>query len=313
MTSDLGLEILRAEASIRPWILQTDLIPSPLGGVGGLHLKLENLQHTGSFKARGAMHKLLRLSPSARAGGVIAASTGNHGAAVAYAAGKLGSPARIVVSTTANAGKVAAIRALGGVVEAHGEDSGDAEMYARRMAEREGLPYISPYNDVDVVAGQGTIGVELTRQLPRADAVFIALGGGGLLVGVAAHLAEHWPGVRIIGCSPENSAVMIHSLRAGRILEFKSKPTLSDGTAGGVEPGAITFDLCRRYAGDLVLVSEEQIRHAMRLVFATHHMAVEGAAGVALAAYLGQAERWRGKTVVVILCGGNVSREEVAA
>lgn len=312
MTTDLGAKILRAEALIRPWILQTDLMPSPLGGAGGLYLKLENTQHTGSFKARGALNKLLRLSPAARANGVIAASTGNHGAAVAYASAKLGTSARIIVSTTADPGKVAAIRALGGAVEAHGEDSGLAEIYARRLAEREWRPYVSPYNDPDVVAGQGTVGVELARQLPRADAVFIALGGGGLLSGVAAHVAERWPGVRIVGCSPENSAVMIHSLRAGRILELESKPTLSDGTAGGVEPGAITFDFCQQYAGDLVTVTEDEIRQAMRLVFKTHHLAVEGAAGVALAAYLRQVERWRGKTVVVILCGGNVSAEEFA-
>lgn len=310
MTADLGLEILRAEELIRPWIVETDLIPSPIGGVGGLFLKLENTQHTRSFKARGALHKLLSLGPDARAGGVIAASTGNHGAAVAYAAGKLGTSARIIVSTTADPGKVAAIRALGGVVEAYGEDSALAEVYARRAAEREGRPYISPYNDFDVIAGQGTVAVELARQLRRADAVFIALGGGGLLSGVAAHLADHWPGVRIVGCSPENSAVMIHSLRAGRILELESRPTLSDGTAGGLEPGAITFELCRRYAGDLVQVTEDEIRQAMRLIFKTHHLAVEGAAGVALAAYLRQAERWRDKTVVVILCGGNVRPEE---
>jgi threonine dehydratase len=208
---------------------------------------------------------------------------------------------------------VAAIRAHSGVVQEYGEDSGLAEIYARRLAKQERRPYISPYNDSDVVAGQGTVGVELARQLPVADAGVIALGGGGLLSGVAAHLAERWPGARIVGCSPENSAVMIHSLRAGRILELVSRPTLSDGTAGGVEPGAITFGLCEKYAGDLVTITEAEIRQAMRLVFQTHHLAVEGAAGVALAAYLRQRERWRGKTVVVILCGGNVRAEEFAS
>jgi threonine dehydratase len=306
----LGNEILRAEELIRPWVVQTELLASPIGGTGGLYLKLENTQHTGSFKARGALNKLLRMSPAARAGGVVTASTGNHGAAVAYAAGKLGISARIIISTAADPGKVAAIRALGGQVQAFDEDSSLAEVRARRLAEAEGVPYISPYNDLEVVAGQGTVGVELARQLPRADAVFIALGGGGLLAGVAAHLAEHWPGVTIVGCSPENSAVMIHSLRAGRILEMASQPTLSDGTAGGVEPGAITFELCRQYAGDLVTVTEAEIRQAMGLVFETHHLMVEGAAGVALAAYLRQVNRWRGKTVVVILCGGNVNPGE---
>lgn len=310
MSDELRAAILRAEELIRPWIVETELIPSPLGGAARLFLKLENTQHTGSFKARGALNKLLRLGAAERAGGVIAASTGNHGAAVAYAARKLGIPARIIVPSTADAGKVATIRSLGGTVEVHGVDSGESEVFARELSARDGIPYVSPYNDLEVVAGQGTVAVELARQLPGgADAVFIALGGGGLLAGIGAHLTAAWPGVTIVGCSPENSAVMVHSLRAGRILELESLPTLSDGTAGGVEAGAITFDWCREYAGDLVTVTEEEIREAMHRIYATHQMAVEGAAGVAMAGFLGQAERWRGRTVVVVLCGGNVSRE----
>ena len=292
-----------AEQRIRPWIRQTPLEASPLGP----HLKLENLQHTGSFKARGAFSKLLALGPAACARGVLAASTGNHGAAVAYAAGKLGITARIVVPAGADPGKLAKIRALGGSVEVQGADSGVSELYARARAEREEVPYVSPYNDLDVVGGQGTIGIELAQQLPRADAVFIALGGGGLLAGVAAQLKSVWPGVRIIACSPENSAVMIASVRAGRIVELESRPTLSDGTAGGVEPGAITFELVRDLTDDYETVSETEIRRAMDLIRETHGQAVEGAAGVALAGYLRQARQWQGRTAVAILCGGNVS------
>jgi threonine dehydratase len=300
---NLARAVELAEARIRPWILETPLEPSPLGP----HLKLENLQHTGSFKARGAFSKLLALEPGLLARGVIAASTGNHGAAVAYAAGKLGVRARIMVPQGADAGKLAAIRALGGELEVHGEDSAVAERYARRQAAQEGVAYVSPYNDLEVIAGQGTAGLELVRQLPRADAVFIALGGGGLLAGVAACLKPAWPGVAIIGCSPENSAVMIHSIAAGRILELESRPTLSDGTAGGIEPDTITFELCRDLADDYVTVSEAEIRRAMQGVLESGGWRVEGAAGVALAGYLRQAERWRGKTAVAILCGGNVS------
>ncbi|NOT10073.1 MAG: threonine/serine dehydratase [Gemmatimonadales bacterium] len=303
------MEVERAEDRIRPWIVTTPLEASPIGGALAtrLHLKLENQQHTGSFKARGAFNRLLALGADARAGGVIAASTGNHGAAVAYAAGKLGLQARIVVSEDADAGKVAAIKTLGGAVEVHGRDSAVAEGYARRLAGAEGVPYVSPYNDPLVVAGQGTIGVELERQLPRADAVFIALGGGGLLAGVGTWLRTVWPGAALIGCSPANSAVMIESIRRGEILDLPSLPTLSDGTAGGIEPGAITFGPCRELATDFVTVTEEEIRHAMRMLFETHRMVVEGAAGVALAGYLSQAERWRDRTVVIVVCGGNVS------
>ncbi|HEV8149738.1 MAG TPA: threonine/serine dehydratase [Gemmatimonadales bacterium] len=302
--TDLRTEITRAEARIRPWILETPLQASSLGP----HLKLEQLQHTRSFKARGAFNKLLALAPDTRARGVIAASTGNHGAAVSYAAAKLGVRARIVVAEGADPAKLAAIRAFGGELETHGDDSARAESFARRQAERENLVYVSPYNDPEVIAGQGTIGIELVRQLPHAAAVFIALGGGGLLAGVAAWLKTSWPGVAVIGCSPENSAVMIESVRAGRILELESKPTLSDGTAGGIEPGAITFELCRSLADEYLTVTEAEILAAMQLLERTHELRVEGAAGVALAGYLRQAERWRGKPVVVILCGGNVKQ-----
>ena len=294
--------IRAAESRIRPWIIETPLESSSLGPL----LKLEDRQHTGSFKARGAFSKLLSLAPEARSAGVIAASTGNHGAAVAYAAGKLGIKARIVVPVGANAGKLEKIRSLGGNLEEYGDDSAVAERRARAVAERDGIVYVSPYNDLDVIAGQGTIGVELARQLPRVDVLFIALGGGGLLAGIAAYLKVSLPKLHVVGCSPENSAVLIESIRSGRILELESRPTLSDGTAGGVEPGAITFDLCRRLADELVTVSESEIAAAMRLVHRAHGRMIEGAAGVAVAGYLRQAERWRGKTAVAIVCGGNV-------
>ncbi len=293
-------DILAAEERIRPWVLETPLIPSPIGPL----LKLENRQHTGSFKARGALSKVLSLDPGARAAGVITASTGNHGAAVAYAARHVGIPARIVVSRGASPGKLAIIASLGGTIEEHGTDSGGAEVFARQEGERLGIPYVSPYNDLLVIGGQGTIGVELARQTDPVEEVYVALGGGGLLAGIAAHLKAVWPGVQVIGCSPENSAVMIASVRAGEILEMESAPTLSDGTAGGMEPGAITFPLCKALADDFVTVTEEEILTAMRQVRDAHGFLVEGAAGVALAGYLrGGVPRRR---ALVILCGGNV-------
>lgn len=307
--AELPAAVWQAESRIRSWITETPLEPSPLAAASGarLYLKLENFQRTGSFKARGAFSKLLSLDAPGRARGVIAASTGNHGAAVAYAAAALDTRARIVVPSDANPGKVASIKALGGDVEVHGDDSAVAETYARARALEQQIPYISPYNDPDVVAGQGTIGIELAGQLSMVDAVFIALGGGGLLAGVGALLKSIWPGTVVVGCSPENSPVMIESIRAGRILDLPSRPTVSDGTAGGVEAGAITYEWCRSLADQLVTVSEDEIRQAMRAVLETHHLAVEGAAGVPLAAYRRHAAEWRDKNVVVVLCGGNVS------
>ena len=294
-------EVALAEARIRPWIVETPLVPSS----HQLHFKLENRQHTGSFKARGAFSKLLSLrtrDPGLRTAGVIAASTGNHGAAVAYAGSQLGIPVRIVVPRGASPKKLAAIKASGADLIEHGTDGVESEHFARAESARSGIPYVSPYNDAEVIGGQGTVGIELARQIPRADTIFIALGGGGLLAGVAAHLKPLWPNVRIIGCSPENSAVMIESLRAGRVLELESKPTLSDGTAGGVETDTITFPLCQALADDLCTVSESEILDAMRQIREELGMLVEGAAGVAYAGYL---RARRAGTSVVILCGGN--------
>ncbi|MGH7562485.1 MAG: threonine/serine dehydratase [Gemmatimonadales bacterium] len=306
---DLAAQVVEAERRIRPWVRETPLEAAPplAAGAAGLHLKLENLQHTGSFKARGAFNRLLALSDAERARGVIAASTGNHGAAVAYAMSRLGVRGRVVVPSGADPSKVAAIRELGADVEVHGDDSAVAERHARAAARREGAVYLSPYNDPLVMAGQGTVGVELARQRPDLEAVYIALGGGGLLAGVAAYLKSLLPSVWIVGASPENSAVMIESIRAGRILDLPSAPTLSDGTAGGVEEDAVTFEPCRALADELVTVTEGEIAETMRAVHRAAGHRIEGAAAVAIAAAVRDAGFWDGRCAVAIVCGGNVA------
>jgi len=150
------------------------------------------------------------------------------------------------------------------------------------------------------------LAVELARQLEYIDAVYVSLGGGGMISGIASYLKSVQPGVKIIGCSPEHSQVMIQSVRAGRILDLPSLPTLSDGTAGGIEPGAITFDLCREWVDDYVIVSEEEIASNLRLFIGTHHMLIEGAAAVAVAAYQKTSECLVGRNVVVVICGANI-------
>lgn len=307
---DILDEVLLAEKRIRPHVRKTVLERSPyLSQVGGanIYCKLENFQYTGSFKVRGAMNKLLSLTASQLERGVVAASTGNHGAAVAWSASRLRAPSVIWVPEGADDSKVEAIENLGGVVRYFGGDCGATETHARDYAIRAGMAYVSPYNDPQIIAGQGTIGVEMVEDLGEIDAVFASLGGGGLISGIAAHVKSVLPRIEVIGCSPENSQVMIQSVRAGRILDLPSLPTLSDATAGGVEAGSITFDLCRRLVDDYMTVSESEIADALRLFISKHHMLVEGAAAVAVASYLKMKDRFRGKNVVIVICGANIS------
>jgi threonine dehydratase len=307
-------EARAADARIRPLARETDLERSSYyREVGGAEVffKLENLQHTGSFKARGALNKVLSLTQSERSRGVVAASTGNHGAAVAFAAGHVGARAVVFVPENASRDKLRIVERLGAEVKFHGDDCRVSELAARRYAREQGLAYVSPYNDPMVVAGQGTIGIELERQLDRIDVLLVSLGGGGLISGVAAYLKSVRPEVCVVGCSPEHSQVMIQSVQAGEILDLPSKPTLSDGTAGGVEPGAITFDLCRALVDDYITVTEEEIADSWREFTAVHHMMIEGAAAVAIASFMKLRERFAGKNVVVVLCGANISLETI--
>lgn len=309
------IEIQRAGQRIRPFIRRTYLEPSAyysqLSGAN-VFFKCENLQHTGSFKARGALNKLLSLSETERANGVVSASTGNHGAAVAFAAARVGTRALIFVPHKAAASKLAAIERLGGEVRVHGHDSVEAERQARAYAAERGLAFVSPYNDPQVIGGQGTIGLELADQLPEVDAVLASVGGGGLIAGIAAALKQARPAARVVGCWPENSQVMLQSIKAGRILDLPSEPTLSDGTAGGVEEDSITFPLCRDLIDDYETVSEAEIAEQMRSFMAAHHQLIEGSAAVPIAALLKKREQLAGKNVVVVLCGANVDLETLS-
>jgi threonine dehydratase len=183
----------------------------------------------------------------------------------------------------------------------------EAELAAREAAETSGKVFISPYNDYQVMAGQGTIAVELVQQNPALDAVFVAVGGGGLIGGIGAYLKSVSPQTEVVGCWPQNSPVLYESIKAGRILDVPEQPTLSESTAGGLEPGSVTLEIGKRVIDRSVLVSEDEILSAMRLVRDAKGWLMEGAAGVALAAFLQEPTRYAGKSVAVIICGGNVS------
>jgi len=298
----------RIGAHVRTTPLDYSPALSQMSGAN-VYLKLENLQHTGSFKLRGAFNKLLSLTAEERKAGGVAASSGNHGAAIAYAMNKLGVSGVIFVPEQTSPTKVDAIKIAGGEVRFFGDDGLDTEMHAREYAQQNGMTYLSPYNDPDVIAGQGTCGVEIAQQLATIDAVFIAVGGGGLISGAGSFLKSVNAEISVVACQPEASAVMTESVKAGKILEIPGKPTLSDGTAGGIEEGAITFEICRDLVDDYQVVTEEQIAAAMRVFIDTHHMLLEGAAGVAIAGFLASAEQYADKNVVIIVCGGNISRE----
>ncbi len=306
---DIPQLAMDAHERIRPFLRQTildySLAFSRRSGAS-VYFKCENLQHTGSFKARGAMNKLLSLSQEERERGVVTASTGNHGAAVAFGLRHVGAAGIVFVPENAAKSKMANIEMLGAEVRTFGHDSAKTEAYARQFAAQEGMIYISPYNDPQIIAGQGTIGVELVWQLETIDAVFVSVGGGGLISGVAGYLKSRLPQVQIIGCSPQNSQVMIQSVKAGEILDLPSLPTLSDGTAGGVEAGSITFPLCRQWVDSYITVSEEAISSSLRQFMSDQHMLIEGSAAVAIAAFEQVQAAYLGKHVVILLCGANI-------
>ena len=279
-----------------------------------VYFKCENLQHTGSFKARGALSKILSLNPKVRAKGIVTASTGNHGAACAFAMQQVGAGGIVFVPETAKETKLAAIRRLGAEIRAFGQDSVETETHARAFAETHGKTYVPPYNDPFVIGGQGTIAMELIDQLPDLDAVFVAVGGGGLIGGIAAYLkVVVKPAIKkdilVFGCSPENSQVMAQSVAAGELLDLPSLPTLSDGTAGGVETGSITFPLCRDFVDAYISVSEAEIATSLREFMGAQHMLIEGSAAAPIAAFLKVADQLEGKRVVIVLCGANISLE----
>jgi len=311
---DFKTAVGAAESRLRPYLSETPLVISPVLSdltAATVYLKLENLQVTGSFKARGSLNRMLSLTNEEKSHGVVTASTGNHGAGVANAAQRLGIKALIFVHETASPAKIENIRRFGCDVRYFGQEAGATELHARAYADSHGMPFISAYNDPLVIAGQGTIGAEIARQLATTDVVLAAVGGGGLLSGIIGFLKTVNPKLCATGASAKNSRAMAASIRAGRIIETEHLPTLSDGTSGGLEPGSITFELCQALVDDWVDVPEEEIRSALRLFIESHHMLCEGAAAVAVAGLLRAKQRVRGKTVVVVISGANISAERL--
>lgn len=317
MTDHPGLgDILQARSRIAGLVRATPLIESPgLTGLLGppVFLKAENLQETGSFKVRGAANALLSLPAHRRHAGVVAVSSGNHGRAVAHVARLLGLPATICLSARVPPFKVEAIEARGARVVVGGPDQDDADAAARRIVDDEGLTLIHPFDDPGVIAGQGTIGLEVLDEQADTAVLVVPLSGGGLIAGIAAAAKGRNRAIRVIGVSQERGPAMYASLRAGRIVPVVEEATLADALAGGLgAENHHTLAMCRALVDDTVLVSEAEIAAAIRWLHDVHGLQVEGGGAVGVAAVRAGRVAAAGPTIVVV-SGGNIGAEEFAA
>lgn len=271
-----------------------------------VYLKLETLQPIGAFKLRGAMNAILSLDGQARRRGLVTASTGNHGRAVAYAAQKLGIPATVCMSALVPANKVEAIRALGAEIRIVGRSQDDAQEEVDRLTASHGLTAIPPFDDPNVVAGQGTIGIEVVEDMPDVATVLVPLSGGGLAGGIAVAIKALRPQARVIGISMERGAAMHASVAAGRPVTVREEETLADSLGGGIGlANRVTFALCQALLDEIVLVSEDEIAMGIRHAAQEEGLTVEGAGAVGFAAILSGRVGITGPTAIIV-SGGNI-------
>ena len=306
--AEFAAEVRRAERRIRDGIVRTPLCAAEaLSRSTGARVavKWECDQRTGSFKIRGALNALRSLAPARRLRGIVGASTGNHGLGLAEACRLTGARLTLFVPSTIVAGKRRKLEAAGARLIEGGRSCDEAELAARAFAASRSLAYVSPYNDWTVIFGQGTLGREILADCPGAQAVLVPVGGGGLAVGIAGAIKAEKPGIAIWGVEPENSAFLKASLRAGRLVEIRERPTLADAVAGGIEPGAITFALARRWLDGIITVKERTLARALETLAELRGRPVEGAGALALAGLTTEPGRFRGRTVVLVVSGGN--------
>jgi threonine dehydratase len=304
------IDVYLAKRKIKKSIYRTPLVKSPrLREIvtAECYLKLENLQNTGSFKIRGATNKILSLSDDERKRGVIAVSSGNHGRAVASVAQKYNIPAVICISETVPRNKVQAIRELGAEIVIAGKSYDAASEGAVKLQVERGLTMIHPFDDPYVIAGQGTIGLELIEDLPEIDTAIVPLSGGGLLGGIALTLKSINPKIRTIGVSMDRGPAMFESLKAGRIMEVIEEPTLADALVGGIgKNNAHTFAIIQQFVDETVLVSEGEIAAGMTFALERHQLVVEGGGAVGIAAVLAGKVKEIGENTAIVISGANV-------
>jgi threonine dehydratase len=313
-------DILEARERLSGIALRTPFEASPIlaaeSGVTEVRLKLEMLQPTGSFKTRGAHNKVALIAAQQADAELVTASSGNHGIAVATAAARHGMRLTVLVGASVSPAKLERLRALESdicVVEVFGRDSDDAEGEARRR-DSEGIAiYVPPYNDPDVVAGQGTIGAEILDDWPACDALVVPIGGGGLIAGIGLWAKAVKPGLRLVGVQPSASPPMYAYLESGSTKPMPIAPTLADGVAGNIERDSITWKMCRQLVDEVVLVDEDQIARAMRWAVEAHHLMVEGSGALGIAALRSGLGGMAGRRVAVVVTGRNVDAGTLGA
>jgi threonine dehydratase len=302
-------EIYRARNRIGGLIRETPLersvYLSEMCG-GEVWLKLENQQLTGSFKIRGALNKLLQLTGEERRRGVVAASSGNHAQGVGHAARMLGIDANIIVPSNTPRVKIEAIESYGVELIVHGEEYMEAERMAREMEAKEGKTFVSAYNDHQVIAGQGTIGLEILEANPDLDAILVPVGGGGLISGIGCAVKGIDEGIEVLGVQSVASPVMYESIRRGRIADIEMEESVAEGLHGGIEQGSVSFEMCREHVDDYILVQEDTIVQAIVDLIRRQRQVVEGAGAVGVAAIMEDRERFRDRRTAVVVSGGNL-------
>jgi len=310
---EMAAHSVQTQARIEHYLYQTPLIPARQGG-DELFFKAENFQYTGSFKFRGAMAKLSAMDNDET--WFITASSGNHGLASAHAAKLLGKKLTIILPKNVSPAKLAKIQAYPVEVILAGEESGAAEIHARQIAEQKGAYYISPYNDLDIIAGQGTIGLELLEQFPKKsntiNNIFIAMGGGGLISGIGSVLKAFSPHTKIYGVAAKNSNALAQAIVKGYVVDVLHQPTLADGCAGGIDEDTLTLPLAQAVVDQIIECDEIEIIAALQKLGREDNILVEGAAALALAGFYQIKDKCRGQNNIIVLCGGNFNQAQIA-